>query len=240
MFLPLKYHVLPNVSLSGSAGACAPNPRANLMHFEERVKKFDCGHKILNFLKIAINLRAMLWCLLGFAQGLVKLGMGGVSTKQNPLLFDGIPGFHSCASKTFKLIPSALENLVMIDFRRSKQIEHCSLVLTPAITEQWRKLAIDDAFLRFSIDGVVKRVPFIDPSTSDPYIFTEFLFTLSENLPFQGIVQPQQSYLLKENATMTIIFTLSYAKFDYLAPSLIISRLLSSHLGLSFASPSLS
>jgi hypothetical protein len=154
---------------------------------------------------------------LGVANARLVIGLGGISTKQNPLLYEKIPGFHSCDSKSFPVMRSFFENRVLLDFSRQKTLQHCSLFLNHSNLEMWRKLAHDDAFIRFSINGVVKRLPFIDPSTSGPYIFTEFLFTVSKDGPFQGIVQAQQSYLLKENSTMNIIFSLSSADFDLLS-----------------------
>jgi hypothetical protein len=138
------------------------------------------------------------------------VGLGGISSKSDPLAFRTAIGWHYCDDRFLLRLRSPFENRISLSF----DAVHCHLFLNHSTTHQWKSLATDDSFLRFSIGAFVKRVPFLDPSTIAAHVFTDFLVTVSESDPFEFLVQPEQSSLIQNGSEYAIRFRLSQGRFD--------------------------
>ena len=143
-----------------------------------------------------------------------KIGVGGISTKGNPLMYAKLPGLHDRVGKTHDIEENVLEKVVQLEFQANRKIELCSVEMTGETFEKWKNLIVDDAFIRFYFGKVVKRAPLRDLSTNDPYIFTDFKLTISTNEPCQYFAESSMSYLLEKGQIMNVTLLFKSVVFD--------------------------
>lgn len=123
---------------------------------------------------------------LGASEVPYHIEIGGVSWKTGKIRAERMPGIHDCPKFSYDIERSLRENRIKLHFNDSmigeefKFIQkHCEMLLSERQIDQWRSLLTKDAFYRFFVNGIERRVP----ASNGSLIYSTFEIRIDRETP---------------------------------------------------------